>query len=362
MTTKSSRKGTSRGKRNAVTARSSSRVVFNWTDLSRGAANKDFEDLCLDLFDAEYGHGEFTLGPRRTGRDGGFDGYFTGRIENYRGRWKIACAIRQTGQGLKRKIEEERRAAVRAECTGLLVLTSADLDVPTVNILSTQAKEGLKAGRVWPRSKLELLLRKHPWVAATYFGHQLMRGFVPLAVGLDHELAEQGDLKLVGRQAECAQVRDFLSGSSRVLVVLGPGGCGKSRLLREVRAIAGRARSAWSRLPGIGTIEEGLRSGLPLGRPLVLVLDDAGRALADVHQLGHVANDRAGGRDLKVVLAARAADQEVIERTLASVPNLSRKTVVLHPPCHARSGRRSRTGRPRARGSHRQTNCASLWK
>ena len=325
---------------------SSSRVGrrnFNWSRLSKGAAHKDFEDMCLDLFGEEHGDIAFVPGPRRTGKDGGADGAYDGNLGRRRARWKLACTIRQKHDELRRKLDLERDKALIGGFTGLVFMTSVDLTTEQVAALQSRALKAvavrggparkIKHAYVWGRSSLERLLKRHPWVAAIYFGHQLLPGFVPLA-GSEGDLSDQPDLKLVGRRAELANVGAFLGASEMILVVVASGGSGKSRLLRAVSNLAREVRprrSAWLRRPGIGTVEAGLRSGLPTSRPLLLALDDAGRALGDVHQLATVAADGKACGDVKVVLAARAADRDAVEGTLRAVPGATYKVLELAP-------------------------------
>lgn len=313
---------------------------MDWSRIEKPSNNKQFEDMCLDLFGEEYGDISFVPGPRRTGKDGGADGVYDGAIGGHSARWKIACAIRKDLPSLNRKIDDECNQAIGRGYTGLVMMTSQDLKAPVVELLKKRARQstGVKGGTakkikhavVWGRSSIERMLTKHPWVAGMYFNHLRIPGFVPLVGDDTRDISEQRDLELVGREAELEVVRSFLSSKDAVLILVAAGGAGKSRFMRALPELARACPSRWSswaRRPGIGTIEEGLQSVLPKTRPLLIGLDDAGRAVDDVRQLAVWAADVSGAR--KLVLAVRPADLELVESKLMEVPSVSRQTLQL---------------------------------
>src|SRR6478736_8201562 len=122
-----------------IADRRSGRRMFDWNRLSKGANSKEFEDMCLDLFGESHGDVVLVPGPRRTGKDGGSDGAYDGRVGNRRAHWKIACAIRQKIEALQTKVDQERDAALNAGFTGLIVITSLDLTVDQVKRLEARA-------------------------------------------------------------------------------------------------------------------------------------------------------------------------------------------------------------------------------
>lgn len=211
--------------------RQEGRPNFDWSNLSKGSANKDFEDMCLDLFASEYGDVNFVPGPRRSGKDGGADATYDGQVGGQAARWKVACAIRNDLRTLSKKLVAERDGAVKGSFTGLIVMTSLDITAVQVSALRDLAKsqigkkgfpKKLKRAHVWGRANLERLLIKHPWVAATYFGHPLLPSFVPLSPA-QRDVAEQPDLELVGRTKDLEAAQAFLGSDDQVLVVQGAG-------------------------------------------------------------------------------------------------------------------------------------------
>ncbi len=278
--------------------------------------------MASDLFDAEYDSDFFTSGPTHKGKDGGTDGAYEGMLLGMKGGWKVACAVRQSIPALEKKIEEENRKAKRDMFKGLLLMTPLDLNVKETKRLSKLAGTGLKKGAVWGRSKHERLLQKNPWVAAVHFARSVIPGFVPVDKEEEKDIPEQLDLPLIGREAELMAINDFLIGSNRVLVILAAGGCGKSRLLRETNKLPtkkGARRIPWLRRIGQGTVDEALKGGLPIGKPLLLCMDDAGRDVKEVQELARISKNGLPSIDAKLILSARVADREVINKALSEL-------------------------------------------
>jgi hypothetical protein len=294
------------------------RVDFDWRTISKPQNHREFEDLALDLLAETCNEDLLTKNALRSGRDGGADGVYTGRMAGSNGPWKIACAVRQNLSAAKAKLIEEIGKAKKGGFRGLLFATSYDASPAEVRTLQNLARSKRLKVVVWARRKLDDLLRKNPWVAATYMGQPLIPGFVPANAQSELDVGSQRDMKIVGREDDTRRILDFLDGSQRVLLLLAAGGSGKSRLLRELPAFLRDRkprRSAWLRRIGQTTVTDALASGLPTKRPLVLCLDDAGRAEKEARDLARVAME-IRAVDAKVILAARDADREVLERAL----------------------------------------------
>jgi len=76
-----------------------------------------------------------------------------------RGRWKLACAVRQTISAAKTKLAKERKAARRDGYDGLLFMTSFNATPTQVAELSKSVRGRPYKVVVWARGKLNLLLR-----------------------------------------------------------------------------------------------------------------------------------------------------------------------------------------------------------
>jgi hypothetical protein len=109
------------------------------------------------------------------------------------------------------------------------------------NVVPAFGEIGL-AATLWSAERLNELLTKHPQVAHAYFEGQ-NRCFLSLGEAYEFtsadEIGESGlNVALVGRDSELAKAESFLAGEKKLLVLHGPGGIGKSRLLLELGARA----------------------------------------------------------------------------------------------------------------------------
>ena len=147
---------------------------FDWSWIAKGENHRHFELMAGDIISYELDSNLFTPNAMKSGPDGGADGVYQGAISGISGPWKIASASRSKLAALKKKIEDENRGAKRNGYRGLLFITSFDLDPTQVKKLSLVAGKSLKKGIIWPRGKLDQLLRKHPWIAAQHLGHPLI--------------------------------------------------------------------------------------------------------------------------------------------------------------------------------------------
>jgi hypothetical protein len=277
-------------------------------------------DLVADVL----GVAELTLGPTHTGRDGGNDGWYDGEIEGVTAHWKIAFAVRASFETLETKAIAEHTSGLAGSAEAILLCTPLDLNVDQTRAIADIVGAGLKKGLCWSRSKLEYHLRNAPWVASTHFNLQFLPGFVPLNSASELEIATQQDLPLLGRDAAVNVAQSFFTGSDRVLIVIAPGGVGKSRFLRELHSLADSSvsRSGWLRRGGRGTIEDAILRGLPRKRPMLLCMDDAGLAQDEALELSRLSKLTHGGVDVKVVLAGRVPDQFLLDKVCreAKVP------------------------------------------
>ena len=282
---------------------------LDWSQLHEDGHT--FQAMSLALFGDKHENG-FAPGPLHRGPDGGWDGQFDGKIELFAGTWKVACAVRSSFAALRTKVIQENKKALRDSADALLVMTSLDLKNPQIRELEALAAKGLQKGKLWSRSKLATLVNQNAWVASTYFNLQFVAGFAPPGAP-DSLIAAQQDISLMGRDDELQAVSEFLNGPARVLIVSGPGGCGKSRLIREISTILervdrGRRPSVWVRRNGAGSIDDALKTSLPKNRALVLCVDDAGQELVDVKALVQLAAQPKGNLDVKTIVVSRAAD------------------------------------------------------
>jgi hypothetical protein len=319
---------TDRRRRRAKAA--TAKTTFDWARLADPDSHRMFERLAGDLVTLECDDPNlYTPNATRSGKDGGADGLYAGKISGVSGPWKIASATRKTIAALETKIRAENRAAKTKRFKALLFITPFDLTPTDILRLSKVAGKGLARGLIWARGKLDQLLRKHPWVATYYLGHQLIPGFVPVDAASERDIAGQIDTPLVGRDREATTIEAFFTSPKRILLLVAPGGSGKSRLLRELAVLGHRGaprRSVWLRRVGQGTIEESVSIGLPITTPIAIALDDAGRAVDELTQLARLATDSRPMFNVKLCVAIREADRGLVQGALGAA--LSDTTIV----------------------------------
>lgn len=295
-------------------------LLLDWSRFEKGDNHRRFEDLALDLFARVHGEKGFIPNVIRGGRDGGADGIFEGTIGKVSGKWKVAAALRSDFASVKSKIKHENQGARDQSFIGLIFITSWDGPPNEVAQAQGVAKVGLRDALVWSRRKIERLLRSEPWLRQQYFGHLLIPGFVAPDSLEAVDDRSQPDLSLIGREAQVQALRAFATGKPRIMVLVAQGGAGKSRMLRELPGVTRGIvpmRTAWIRRADQGSIEEGLRSGLPSAWPTIVALDDAASFIHEVREFARLATD--GVIDCKVVLAIRPSDKPEIEQVLGGL-------------------------------------------
>lgn len=135
----------------------------------------------------------------------------------------------------------------------------------------------------WCAAHIESLLSDYPEVRRAYFEGEV-RLFLSLGEkrrSLDPATSFGEDLgfqaKYVGREAELARFDQFLHGNERVLLVHGPGGVGKTRLLYEAACRALESESVsdvyWGNLENLDASTTWY-SGLVPERSLLVLLDE----------------------------------------------------------------------------------------
>jgi hypothetical protein len=197
-------------------------------------------------------------------------------------------------------------------------------------IVPAFAKLKLKAERVM-QSQLEAMLTDHPAVADAFFG-QRPRLFISLAEHREALVAREVlprayEVEIEGRATELDAITSFVRDSEyQVLLVHGPGGLGKSRLLLEAAyrlASDGSVATVYCGTPQLAASDNWYVGIVPEAKALVLLDEPIDARFVE----RFLAELRARTKQWKVVVAVRTPRDPVI-RVLTDP-----RERLLAPPC-----------------------------
>ncbi|MCK6565412.1 MAG: ATP-binding protein, partial [Dehalococcoidia bacterium] len=175
---------------------------------------------------------------------------------------------------------------------------------------------GLEAS-LWELATLEALLAKHPEVDRAFFGGE-NRVFLTLPEvrgrpSFEPEFIARGAAAgFEGRAGEIAKVLDFANGTQAFLVVHGPGGIGKTRLLLEAGELL--SRSAWQVLWANTSTMESSGSwyeGIVPGRKTLVIVDEP-ESEQVLRQLVEQVGSAGGALDWKIAVSVRTPKDPVL--------------------------------------------------
>lgn len=321
---------------------------LDWSQLN----HETFQALVSELFMGILGWLQYKPGPLQ-GADGGWDGLFRGVLpfartgEHTDGLWMVdAKHYQPRSKSAYRQLLDELRVptdpkalatrarrgkkspiekAVDAGADYLLIVTSAELRADHLVKLEALADgTSLKALRVMGRLPLEALVRERPWLLATYFD----RGPSPLVALHDWRprIPQRDALPFRPRPAALDRIRTALaeeSGTLRVILVHGPGGSGKSRLVAELEGNVPRevlALQLGASGEAAAAVLHGLSWGEERGRYAVLI-DDADREFGQ-RVLPIALSARTQGYDLVLVLTARTGPHKDLIYHMSALANV----------------------------------------
>ncbi len=133
----------------------------------------------------------------------------------------------------------------------------------------------------------------------------------------------------VGRENICQELKDFLVGSSRVIVIHGSGGLGKTRLLLSLPEIVPEGQSLWYVRNTAESIELDLVS-LERDRQHIIVVDDAHRFNL-LSQLREVLVNPEFASKATLILSTRSVFKDSILYQLGTLPDNQFATVEVKP-------------------------------
>ncbi|MCC6999915.1 MAG: ATP-binding protein [Deltaproteobacteria bacterium] len=192
---------------------------------------------------------------------------------------------------------------------------------------------------VWTRATLEGLLTKHPEVERSYFGGQ-PRAVLSLPeaqerVALDLPFLPRATYApLFGREDELAAASTFRGSGKTFLVVSGPGGVGKTRLLLEIGM--GASTAGWQVLWAnpASMLGGGWYTAIVPERSTLLLVDEP-----DDPQLLRQLVEQVGGRSgranrWKVAVSVRSPKDPVVRFLHSPQMTQRRQDLPLHPVGH----------------------------
>lgn len=175
---------------------------------------------------------------------------------------------------------------------------------------------GLEA-EVWSRSDIELRLVRQPQVVAHFF-HGAELAFLPLPdarrIVRDTDAIGVATVDMVGREDDLAFVEGFLSSSKRILLLHGPGGVGKTRLLIDGCAQVALKQNVTPLWANVRVLTASLPlAGLVAERPTLVLADEPDKS----EQIDALLGLLLGGqrtRSWKAIISVRSPKDPVLQR------------------------------------------------
>ena len=138
---------------------------------------------------------------------------------------------------------------------------------------------------------------------------------------------------LVGRQTQLSEIEDLFKSETCIIVLHGPGGIGKTRLLLALSSLTPRDTRLWYIRAEAETIEWEL-TNLNQDCQSIIVVDDAHR-FSKLHQLNEtLINPNLSGR-VKIVLATRSVFKDTVVNLLSPPSNVELVDVNVEPLSNA---------------------------
>lgn len=308
----------------------------DWSRLNDGAI---FQSLVSELFLGLVGWLDYRPGPAQ-GPDQGWDGYYEGAWPfldgGLRGVWMVECKHYKTDPLKRLKADlrgSARKPSLLANAVSrgadlFLLVTSARLDQADQRTLEALGRgfDGLRAVRVLSRVALEPLIRCRPWLLQSYFGHGPS---ALVSLGRWNPRIPLPDVVPLQRRSDLAtRLKAAIAAgpSPRAVVLHGPGGSGKTRLLRESLTLS---NPSWSDGRETLALQTGAR-GHEAASHLHAVYQgavDKGRYLIVVDDANESFEERAGplatlvsneAIDAVLLLATRTGHHERLSTLLSS--------------------------------------------
>lgn len=297
-------------------------------DWSKITEDKIFQRLTNHLFSWEINSPDFIPSNPDMGADGGWDGRYEGYypLENDKGVYSIQSKFTNKSYteaipALKRDVEAEIGNAIKNKVDHLRISTNAELKVEQVLELEGVNQGRIKSLKIWHRENLTIRIEKQPYLLHYFFGNAQYPVFVPWTHYFKSEphLTKFSYLEIPSFVKYIREVEKFITTPEANLLLLhGPGGYGKTHLLREIIKNSPNFDSNRQTLmvrPGLRPIQEAVQEEIVSGRKYLLILDDSERFLTDIKPLLTLLQTK--DVDLKIILSFRSAGSYLINKILS---------------------------------------------
>lgn len=307
-------------------------MALDWSKIDTW---EKFQRLTNALFCSEINdHGFFQPSSPYIGADGGWDGRHQGTYspEGTDGLFSIQAKftnkshqsafnyLKSTLLGTA-SIKGEIKKAEENKVDHLRISTNAELKVDQVNELEKLANGfQLKSLKIWYREQLSQRISRDPFICHYFFGNPQFPAFVPTSVyfsEIEKGITPFSYLEIPKFKEYLLKFQEFVTSDSKhVLLVYGPGGHGKSHLLREISNNSDKFDSHRKILFFRPTRDpqEAFADELIAGNKYLLVFDDAERNLEEVEKI--LKSVSADALDVKLILSFRIAGYPLITKTV----------------------------------------------
>lgn len=222
-------------------------MKIDWTKISD---ENQFRDLCNYLLSEELGWSVISVSK---GRDEGIDASFKGNYKNKKGDWIFQYKWFDEKVGneknrslLKSKIvggkdPEATRVQGKHNPDHYVLITNISLTIPLKKEISSKAiKNGVRDFIVYDQADLDALITNYPNAQKRFF-NKLQPSLETYSERFARELKDPlsiyfcgSDAAFYGRQDNIAYLERFITDNTKMLVLYGRGGVGKTRLLIEL--------------------------------------------------------------------------------------------------------------------------------
>ena len=198
-----------------------------------------------------------------------------------------------------------------------MVATNAELSPSYIRQLISLKKKPIREIFIWDREALSQRINAQPWLKYQFFGNPQFPLFVPAS---DYFPELEPDLlkETLGRSSEIERtLNQTLEDHSKVVVLHGPGGFGKSHFLREVGRMVVSADTPWQPWfvrPGFRDPKTAIQDEIVSGRKYIFFLDNAEKHPDVLESL--TAYVKSYSKTCRLVIGVRSAGLNVVNEIL----------------------------------------------